>query len=122
MKDHTRAANPNLIAIVEGGWEVWDKPCALYDDAIRGLQVFDDKAHATSPDTRVLAADTGIGQTEKTLWMPSEHRGIRQRYLLPTVESLKHVQVCHNFSTSPLALCYLMESFRLLIGRDTRNL
>jgi hypothetical protein len=82
---------------------VWGKPRALHDDAIGGLQILDDEGHATSHDTRVLAADTGVGQAEKTLWMPSEHRGIRQQYLLPTVESLKHVQVCHNFSASPLA-------------------
>jgi hypothetical protein len=61
MKDHTGATNPNLIAIVEGSWKVWGKPCALHDDAIGGLQIFDDEGHTTSHDTRVLTADTGVG-------------------------------------------------------------
>ena len=71
-------------------------------------KIFDDEGHAASYNTRVLAADTSVGQAEKTLRMPSEHRGVGKRYLLPTVESLKHVQVCHNLSTSPLSWCCLL--------------
>ena len=90
-KDHAGRANPNLIAIVERSGAIRDKSRALHEDTMRGLEIFDDEGGPALEDTRVVATDTEVGQTEKTRRMPSEHRGVGQRYLRSTVESLNHV-------------------------------
>jgi hypothetical protein len=91
MKDHPGAANANLITIVESRGTVRDEPRALHVNAIRGLEIFDNEGGSASQDTRVVATDTGVGQAEKTLRMPSEHRDVGKQILFPTVESLEHV-------------------------------
>jgi hypothetical protein len=89
-KDHAGGANPNLIAIVEGIGDMRDEPLALDEDTMRGLEIFNDKGGFTSQDTRVLATDTCLGQTEPTLSMTSKQRFVGERPLRPTVESLEY--------------------------------
>ena len=67
-----------------------DETLSLHDDTIRGLQIFDDECRPASQDTRVVATDMRLGQTEKTRRMTSEHRFVGKRHLLPAVESLEH--------------------------------
>ena len=70
-KDHASGANPNLIAIMEIGG-VRDETLTLDNDPIRGLEIFDDEGGSASQDTRVVATDMRLGQTEKLCgWRPS---------------------------------------------------
>jgi len=89
-KDHASGANPNLIALVEGIGDVWDEPLALDEDTVRGLEIFNDKGGFTSQDTRVLATDTCLRQTEPTLPMTSKQCFVGKRPPHPTVESLEY--------------------------------
>jgi len=89
-KDHAGGANPNLIAIVEGIGDVRNEPLALDEDTMRGLEIFNDESGPTSQDTRVLATDTCLGQTEPTLPMTSKQRFVRKRHLRPTAVSIEH--------------------------------
>ena len=89
-KDHASGANPNLIALVEGIGDVRDEPLALDEDTMRGLEIFNDKGGFTSQDTRVLATDTCLGQTEPTLPMTSKQCFVGKRPPHPTVESLEY--------------------------------
>ena len=89
-KDHAGGANPNLIAIVEGIGDARDETLALDEDTIGGLEIFNDESGPASQDTRVLATDTSLGQTEQILPMTSNQCFVGKRHLRPTVESLEH--------------------------------
>jgi hypothetical protein len=89
-KDHAGGANPNLIAIVEGIGDARDETLALHEDTIGGLEIFNDEGGPTSQDTRVLATDTCLGQTEQILPIASKQRFVGKRHLRPTVESIEH--------------------------------
>ena len=90
MKDHAGGANPNLIAIVEGIGNAGNETLALDEDTIGGLEIFNDKGGLTPQDTRVLATDTCLGQTEPTLSVTSKQRFVGKRSPRPTVESLEY--------------------------------
>jgi hypothetical protein len=75
---------------VEGIGDVRDEPLALDEDTMRGMEIFNDEGGVTSQDTRMLATDTCLGQTEPTLPMTSKQRFVGKRPLCPTVESLEY--------------------------------
>src|SRR5262249_5949259 len=89
-KDHAGGADPNLIAIMEGIGDERDEPLALDENTMRGLEIFNDEGGFTSQDTRVLATDPCLRQTEPTLPMASKQRFVGKRPLHPTVESLEY--------------------------------
>jgi hypothetical protein len=75
---------------VEGIGDARDETLALHEDAIGGLEIFNDEGGPTSQDTRVLTADTCLGQTEQILPITSKQRFVGKRHLRPAVESLEH--------------------------------
>ena len=89
-KDHAGGADPNLIAIVEGIGDARDEPLALDEDTMRGLEIFNDEGGFMPQDTRVLATDTCLGQTEPTLPMTSQQCFVGKRPPHPTVKSLEY--------------------------------
>jgi hypothetical protein len=89
---------------VEGIGDARDETLALDEDTIGGLEIFNDEGGPTSQDTRVLATDTCLGQTEQILPMTSKQRFVGKWHLRPTVESLEHFQICHSFDQQPLSL------------------
>ena len=98
MKAQPPGADAYLIAVLQGVRYSRREAGIAQKNAIRRMQVFDDKAVTLPVNTGMTAADTLIKERDRVVRMAAEEHLVVQGngWIAPEPESFKNFQMCHN--------------------------